>query len=594
MRINETRANACQIVAWRYLYGIPEGNAVNFCLYELPATVPLERTYSLDLDSDEWSDLSPKKYPRNTSTTYMRPDNSGSQKLRKLSINHTKVDNCPEPGTDGQIPYFTGLNGLEIAAVADCKAFLSQDIVQRIVTGIWKGDIIFWESLNNQVQKRPQFYNSRYQTDIFARLRVPRYNKLIEVLFLISFLFLQYGVLVERNLTHIKPLEIFLYIWLLALAHDELGDFIDAGSIFYFLNIWNGCDLIIIIIGFLFMLTRFAGIIRGDTAITGFAFDILSLEVLFMVPRTCSLLSLQPYFGTLIPCLKKMVVEFVKFMAVVAVFYIGFLSTFALLARGRLSLEFLAWLLVKIIFGSSYMGFEVMTEINPIFGPPLMLIYVCMTNILLITSLISILSESFSKVTAQAREEYLFVYSIYVLESASSNRLTHFCPPFNIIPLILIRPLRIFLPASQLRNLRIIILKIIHLPIVGLIWVFENLYYQHAGQNSKFSIIHWSVPQYTGVETASPKNPLEIRQSRNNTNLLHLYDIVDSDDAEIQRHIPKSYGKAAERRKELSVITEHEDKDLKTQVNELSEKIEKLYSLITKYQSAQDTKIEIR
>lgn len=42
-------------------------------------------------------------------------------------------------------------------------------------------------------------------------------------------------------------------------------------------------------------------------------------------------------------------------------------------------------------------------QINPKLGPPLMLIFVCMTNILLITSLISILSDSFSKVIAHAR-----------------------------------------------------------------------------------------------------------------------------------------------------------------------------------------------
>lgn len=60
-----------------------------------------------------------------------------------------------------------------------------------------------------------------------------------------------------------------------------------------------------------------------------------------------------------------------------------------------------------------------------------------MTNILLITSLISILSDSFSRVIARARlvdilhayciaywygrEEYLFVYSVYVLEVRVSH-----------------------------------------------------------------------------------------------------------------------------------------------------------------------------
>jgi len=93
---------------------------------------------------------------------------------------------------------FTGLNGLEIAAVADCKRFLSQRIVQKILNGIWNGDITFWESLSEHTQKKPQFYNKK-RSDPFTRLRVPRYIKTFEVLFFASFLFLYYAVLVERN-----------------------------------------------------------------------------------------------------------------------------------------------------------------------------------------------------------------------------------------------------------------------------------------------------------------------------------------------------------------------------------------------------------
>lgn len=39
------------------------------------------------------------------------------------------------------------------------------------------------------------------------------------------------------------------------------------------------------------------------------AYDVLGLEALFLVPRIFSLLSLNRYFGTLIPCLKEMVSE---------------------------------------------------------------------------------------------------------------------------------------------------------------------------------------------------------------------------------------------------------------------------------------------
>jgi hypothetical protein len=104
--------------------------------------------------------------------------------------------------------------------------------------------------------------------------------------------------------------------------------------------------------------------------------------------------------------------------------WIGFLTTFSLLGRGIFTLSEMSWILIKVFFGSSYLGFDIMDDINAKLGPPLMLIFVTMTNILLITSLISILSDSFSKIISHAREEYLFVYSVYVLEVGTDATLS--------------------------------------------------------------------------------------------------------------------------------------------------------------------------
>lgn len=57
---------------------------------------------------------------------------------------------------------FIGSNALEIAAVANAKSFLSQRVVQKIVNGIWSGDIVFWESLGVHSKKKAQIYNKRY------------------------------------------------------------------------------------------------------------------------------------------------------------------------------------------------------------------------------------------------------------------------------------------------------------------------------------------------------------------------------------------------------------------------------------------------
>jgi hypothetical protein len=112
----------------------------------------------------------------------------------------------------------------------------------------------------------------------------------------------------------------------------------------------------------------------------------------------------------------------------------GFVTTFSLLARESFTLREMSWTLTRVFFGASGEGFAIMNEIDPRLGPPLMIIYVCMTNILLITSLVCVMRESFSKIFANAREEQIYVYSVYVLEASTSNSLTHFYPPLVRVP----------------------------------------------------------------------------------------------------------------------------------------------------------------
>ncbi|KAG9247684.1 hypothetical protein BJ878DRAFT_491316 [Calycina marina] len=542
--LNETRANACEIAAWRFLSRISERDAVEFCLYELPKP-------DSDSDSDaEAAKLQPTEHSSllpqfranesSTSSTPTRPPRGRRDELLR-SVSH--IGGVFADGEDGEddeedsTSSFTGLNSLEIAAVADCKSFMSQRIVQKIIHGIWNGNITFWESLTTHTQKKPQFYNKR-RSDHFIRLRVPRYVKAFEVLFFATFLFLYYAVLVERNPYHFTALEILLYVWFAAFAYDELSEFIDAGSIFYAADIWNGCDLIIITIGAVFFITRIVGRMKDSDSIVDTAFDILSLEALFIVPRIFSLLSLHPYFGTLIPCLKAMTKDFVKFMVVVAVLYIGFLTTFSLLARDNYTLTEMSWVLIKVFFGSSYIGFDIMYDINAYMGPPLMIVFVVMTQILLVTSLISILSNSFSNIISHAREEYLFVYSIYVLEASTSNRLTHFYPPLNLIALLFLRPLRLFISAERLRNVRIVVLKVTHLPIVGAIWLFEISSGRVHGSVLEFSSLgplqsttELIEPAYDGRSSKAAKQKQKPDLSKasigRSIHNLHDYDIAD-------------------------------------------------------------------
>ncbi|UKZ93125.1 uncharacterized protein TrAFT101_008050 [Trichoderma asperellum] len=387
-------------------------------------------------------------------------------------------DDSDDDEEDDPTAAFEGLNALEIAAVANAKRFLSQHVVQKIISGIWNGDIVFWDTMSINSSKHPHFYNPT-TSDPYSRLRVPKYLKCWEVLFFGVFLCLYYSVLIVRDETRLTGPEIALFFWIAAFFYDELSEWADAGAIFYATDIWNLFDMIMILIGITFAVLRIVGIMRPETRCNDLAFDVLALEALFMIPRICSILSLSPYWGTLIPCLKEMGKDFIKFMVLIIIVYLGFLTTFSLVGRDSFSLSKMTGILTKIFYGSSYVGFEVMDQIDPIFGPPLMVIFITLSSFLLMGSLTGMLSNSFSRVVTHAKEEYLYVYSVYVLEASTSNRLTHFYPPFNLLSLILFRPWRYIFPRyHKYRAGRIWLLKVTHAPIVAVIKFYEYLKYK--------------------------------------------------------------------------------------------------------------------
>ncbi|PHH64411.1 hypothetical protein CDD81_4632 [Ophiocordyceps australis] len=479
MGLSETRSSACEIVAWRFLVRLSEREAMNFCLYEIPAANNLRQANlghaEQGLNTSVSSPLLSRVLPSLENTPEALPLATTPMRARMLK-SLARLANNSEESPDGEADptaAFRGLNALEIAAVANAKRFLSQNVVQKIISAIWNGDIVFWDSLSVHSSKRHRFYNPE-TSDPFSRLRVPKYVKIWEVLFFAVFLCLYYAVLLVRDEDHINLTEIVLYIWLAAFFYDELSEWMDAGSVFYAADIWNIFDMSMIVIGLIFALLRVIGIANQDKRINNLAFDVLALEALFMMPRICSILSLSPYWGTLIPCLKEMGKDFLKFMVLVVIIYFGFLTTFSLIGRDTFSFYNMTGILTKIFFGSSYVGFEIMNQIDPIFGPPLMIIFITLTSILLTGSMTGMLSNSFSRVIIHAREEYLYIYSVFVLEASTSNRLTHFYPPFNLLALIIFRPLRLVFPRDEkFRAGRIALLKVTHLPIVATIQLYE-------------------------------------------------------------------------------------------------------------------------
>jgi len=138
--VNLTRAYACEIVAWRFAAHLTERDAIDYLLHE---EEPRPKT------SDEGIEIG-RVEPVTQGTTL---DQAPTEQTHLLQT-PTRSPQRPTLITQDSESLFVhdtfqalaasvhNLNALEIAAVTGAKKFLSQAPIQRVVDGIWKGELI--------------------------------------------------------------------------------------------------------------------------------------------------------------------------------------------------------------------------------------------------------------------------------------------------------------------------------------------------------------------------------------------------------------------------------------------------------------------
>lgn len=134
---------------------------MDYCLYEIPGTedgegdqrFPDEENGGRSEDIDENTALLAQPLSDTVRSAKSAIKNTGSSKryqlmksISRLTIPHGDEDDDDDKEEEDPTKPFVTLNALEIAAVANAKRFLSQHVVQKIITGIWNGDIVFWDS----------------------------------------------------------------------------------------------------------------------------------------------------------------------------------------------------------------------------------------------------------------------------------------------------------------------------------------------------------------------------------------------------------------------------------------------------------------
>ncbi|KAG0129559.1 cation channel family transporter [Tuber indicum] len=402
------------------------------------------------------------------------------------------------------------ISALEIAVRAQAKKFLSHPLVMKQLEAIWTGNIVFHSALDQahrikQDKRWPspggltQLMSFRRAATVYdacdaslfklSRLRVPRYKHITSTFSLAILLLLYVMVLVNRSY-EITILEAVFWVWSFGFMMDEIAGFTEAGVSLYFMSLWNSFDMGIYLLFTAFYVLRFLGIIipgKGN-CMTSWSYDILASCAVFLFPRIFSVLDHYRYFSQLIIAFKIMAVDMVSLLVLILISCSGFFVAFTSFARDSYSAREICYALFQILMGFTPAAWESWESYN-LLGKALLSAFLIICHFLIVTILITVLTNSFAAVAANSQEEHQFLVAVNTLSLVKSDSLFSYTAPLNLLGWVL-HPLRHVMPFRQFVRLNRTVIKITHFPILLLIFLYErtilgNSIFEHSDVFSK-------------------------------------------------------------------------------------------------------------
>ncbi|TFK75139.1 receptor-activated Ca2+-permeable cation channel [Pluteus cervinus] len=380
-------------------------------------------------------------------------------------------------------------SAIEMAVSTHAKAFLSASTSQQVINDIYYGRVIFTTTAahsilaDNYKSREIEIYNPRRAPFLnHYRLRVPRYRTILEFFNFALLLVTLVLCLLHRDVARLTPWEVVFIIMAGAFALEEYAAAIEHGWIIYIANVWNVFDFSFIMIFLVYLGLRFQGLSNDDLEASTMAFDILACGACILFPRLAFFAISN---NVVVLSLRAMISQFVFFIGIAAVCFSGMLFTLwtlAPLASGQSwSIGSIAWLMVQIWFGDVEISFAQASSFHPIFGPILMTCFAALANTLLLTILISILSNTVAQIDSNATQEYLFQFAISTIEGVKSDALFSYQPPFNIIAFLILKPISWGLSPRALHTVNVFLIRLTSFPILIVITIYERYLAQGQG-----------------------------------------------------------------------------------------------------------------
>ncbi|KAI6099821.1 hypothetical protein F5141DRAFT_1219143 [Pisolithus sp. B1] len=358
-------------------------------------------------------------------------------------------------------------SAIEMAIATKAKAFVSSPIVQSVVNDMYTGRVIF--SITAVRSVVADNYKQR-AIEIYDFRRAPfldHYRPVKSSSVFCHIAFYEHRSATARlpeDTAYVSLWEGVFLVFAIAFTLQEYTASREYGWLIYMSNVWNVFDTAFVVIFLVYLVLRIKGLVDNNAHTSQLAFDILACAGCVLVPRLAFYAITD---NVVILALRAMISEFVFFICIAASMFLRAYVDFVYHLG-------IAWLIVQIWFGNTYLSFNQAKSFHPVLGPILMTCFAALSNTLLLTILISILSNTAARIDANATQEYLFQRTISTIEGVKSDALFSYQPPFNLLALLILKPATYLLSPRQLHSANVFLIRLTSFPILVVIALYER------------------------------------------------------------------------------------------------------------------------
>ncbi|KAI0666819.1 hypothetical protein C8Q78DRAFT_983490 [Trametes maxima] len=343
-------------------------------------------------------------------------------------------------------------NAIEMAILCQARRFIKSSPCQKVIDGIWIGKIVYQANSNRSIlsdtyKRNPIHFYDPHKAPLLDhyRLKVPAIRSVLEYMnFLILFVLFVFA-LEYSELNRINIAEVVFMVYALGFTLEKVAAMQEHGIKVYFKGTWNGFDLAFVTLYCTYAVMRLLGVYEHKHWAREMGINCLALIAVLMFPRLAFVTFKN---NVMVLSLRAMIVQFVVLMGIAAFCFGGFLYALWTLGKDHAHARFprltsfstIAWWMLDLWFGLDASGFDNASRFHPVFGPFLMITYACLSNTLLLTVLVSILSHTFSTINDDAAAEAMFRRAVSTVEGVKADSLFSYQPPINLFALCIMLP----------------------------------------------------------------------------------------------------------------------------------------------------------